>query len=74
MRGRAFGVAVSGLYGVQGLGALSAGLAAERVPAAAVVAVAGGIGLVAVVPCLLALARTRPGVAGRPRTAGPSVP
>ncbi|MGY1609750.1 MFS transporter [Geodermatophilus sp. SYSU D00700] len=74
VRGRAFGVAVSGLYGVQGLGALGAGLAAERVPAAAVVAVAGGIGLVAVVPPLLALARTRPGVAGRHPTAGPSVP
>jgi MFS family permease len=74
VRGRAFGVAVSGLYGVQGLGALGAGLAAERVPAAAVVAVAGGIGLVAVVPCLLALARTRPGVADPRPAAGPSVP
>ncbi len=74
VRGRAFGVAVSGLYGVQGLGALGAGLAAERVPAAAVVAVAGGIGLVAVVPCLLALARTRPGVADARPAAGPSVP
>ncbi|SNS96918.1 Predicted arabinose efflux permease, MFS family [Geodermatophilus saharensis] len=73
VRGRAFGVAVSGLYGVQGLGALGAGLAAERVPAAAVVAIAGGLGLVAVVPPLLALARTRPAVAGRHRTAGPSV-
>ncbi|SFO50867.1 Predicted arabinose efflux permease, MFS family [Geodermatophilus obscurus] len=74
MRGRAFGVAVSGLYGVQGLGALGAGLAAEGVPAAAVVAIAGGVGLVAVVPCLLALVRSRPGVAGRHRAAGPSVP
>jgi predicted MFS family arabinose efflux permease len=73
MRGRAFGVAVSGLYGVQGLGALGAGLAAEEVPAAAVVAIGGGFGLVAVVPCLLALVRTRPGVAGRHRAAGPSV-
>jgi NAD(P)H-flavin reductase len=59
---------------VQGLGALGAGLAAEEVPAAAVVAVAGAIGLAAVVPCLLALARTRPGVAREHRTAGPSVP
>jgi MFS family permease len=74
LRGRAFGVAVSGLYGVQGLGALGAGLAAERLPAAAVVAVAGGVGLLAVVPCLLALVRTRPGVAGRRPAAGPSVP
>ncbi|MGX5657940.1 MFS transporter, partial [Geodermatophilus nigrescens] len=72
-RGRAFGVAVSGLYGVQGLGALGAGLAAERVPPAAVVAVAGGLGLVAVLPGLLGLIRTRPGVAGRHRAAGPSV-
>ncbi|WP_336028771.1 MFS transporter [Geodermatophilus sp. FMUSA9-8] len=72
-RGRAFGVAVSGLYGVQGLGALGAGLAAERVPPAAVVAVAGGLGLVAVLPGLLGLVRTRPGVAGRHRAAGPSV-
>ena len=32
-RGRAFGVAVSGLYGVQGIGALAAGLAAEGVAA-----------------------------------------
>ena len=74
VRGRAFGVAVSGLYGIQGLGALGAGLAAERVPAAAVVAVAGGLGLLAVVPCLVALARTRPGVASGHRAAGPSVP
>ncbi len=74
LRGRAFGVAVSGLYGVQGLGALGAGLATERVPAASVVAIGGGIGLVAVVPCLLALVRTRPDVAGRHRAAGRSVP
>ncbi len=73
LRGRAFGVAVSGLYGVQGLGALGAGLATERVPAAAVVAAAGAVGLVAVVPCLLALSRTRPGVARPQQAAGPSV-
>jgi MFS family permease len=72
-RGRAFGVAVSGLYGVQGLGALGAGLAAERVPPGAVVAVAGGLGLFAVVPPLLGFARTRPAVAGERPAAGPSV-
>ncbi|MBM7807984.1 MFS family permease [Geodermatophilus bullaregiensis] len=72
-RGRAFGVAVSGLYGVQGLGALGAGLAAERVPPGAVVAVAGGLGLLAVVPPLLGFARTRPAVAGDGPAAGPSV-
>ena len=72
-RGRAFGVAVSGLYGVQGLGALGAGLAAERVPPGAVVAVAGGLGLFAVVPPLLGFARTRPAVASERPAAGPSV-
>ncbi len=72
-RGRAFGVAVSGLYGVQGLGALGAGLAAERVPPGAVVAVAGALGLLAVVPPLLGFARTRPAVAGDGPAAGPSV-
>ncbi|SFP61924.1 Predicted arabinose efflux permease, MFS family [Geodermatophilus dictyosporus] len=72
-RGRAFGVAVSGLYGVQGLGALSAGLAAERVPPGAVVALAGGLGLIAVVPPLLGFARTRPAVAGDGPAGGPSV-
>ncbi|PRY51337.1 putative MFS family arabinose efflux permease [Geodermatophilus tzadiensis] len=72
-RGRAFGVAVSGLYGVQGLGALSAGLAAERVPPGAVVALAGGLGLLAVVPPLLGFARTRPAVAGDGPAGGPSV-
>jgi predicted MFS family arabinose efflux permease len=72
-RGRAFGVAVSGLYGVQGLGALGAGLAAEEVPPGAVVAVAGGLGLLAVVPPLLGFARTRPAVAGDGPAAGPSV-
>jgi hypothetical protein len=58
-RGRAFGVAVSGLYGIQGVGALAAGLAAEGLAPSAVVALAGGIGLVAVVPPLLAYGRTR---------------
>ncbi|MEX5717455.1 MFS transporter [Geodermatophilus maliterrae] len=72
-RGRAFGVAVSGLYGVQGLGALGAGLAAERVPPGAVVAAAGGLGLLAVVPPLLGFARTRAAVAGDGPAAGPSV-
>ncbi|WP_448638302.1 MFS transporter [Geodermatophilus sp. URMC 63] len=72
-RGRAFGVAVSGLYGVQGLGALGAGLAAEEVPPGAVVAVAGALGLLAVVPPLLGFVRTRPAVAGDGPAAGPSV-
>ncbi|MGY1828866.1 MFS transporter [Geodermatophilus sp. SYSU D01180] len=72
-RGRAFGVAVSGLYGIQGIGALAAGLAAEGLPPSAVVALAGGIGLVAVVPPLLAYGRTRALVAEDRPTAGPSV-
>ncbi|HEX2075755.1 MAG TPA: MFS transporter [Geodermatophilus sp.] len=71
-RGRAFGVAVSGLYGVQGLGVLGAGLAAEGTAPSVVVALIGGIGMVAVAPVLIAHARTQGHVAaGRP-TAGPS--
>ncbi|WP_308123726.1 MFS transporter [Modestobacter marinus] len=62
-RGRAFGVAVAGLSGVQGLGAILAGLGAERLLPSTVVALCGALGLVAVVGPLLALNRTRP--AGR---------
>jgi MFS family permease len=57
-RGRAFGVAVSGLYGVQGIGALAAGLAAEGVAPSGVLALCGGIGMIAVAPALLAYRRT----------------
>jgi len=71
-RGRAFGVAVSGLYGVQGIGVLSAGAAAEGLPPGAVVAVLGGLGLVAVVPALLAYVRTEGHVAPAAPAAGPS--
>jgi MFS family permease len=73
-RGRAFGVAVSGIYGVQGLGVLGAGLAAEGLPPSAVVALIGAVGLVAVVPPLLALGRTQGHVAGPGPAAGPSGP
>jgi len=59
-RGRAFGVAAAGLAGVQGLGAVLAGLGAEALRPSTVVALSGGIGLVAVVVPLLALRRTRP--------------
>ncbi|RBY93542.1 MFS transporter [Blastococcus sp. TF02-8] len=58
-RGRAFGVAASGLSGIQGLGALVSGVAAEGVGAAVVVAVAGGLGMIAVAPTLVAYRRTR---------------
>ena len=58
-RGRAFGVAVSGLYGVQGLGALAAGLAAEGVAPSGVLALCGGVGMIAVAPALLAYRRTQ---------------
>ncbi len=58
-RGRAFGVAVSGLYGVQALGALAAGLGAEGVSASGVLALSGGVGLIAVAPALVAYRRTR---------------
>jgi hypothetical protein len=71
-RGRAFGVAVSGLYGVQGLGALAAGLSAEGVSASGVVALAGVVGLLAVAPPLLAYRRTRGSVAAPPAGEGPS--
>jgi hypothetical protein len=72
-RGRAFGVAISGLFAVQGLGVLVAGAGAEQLSPAGVVTAAGVAGLVAVLPVLLALLRTRPAVAdGRP-AAGPSM-
>lgn len=59
LRGRAFGVAVSGLYGVQGLGALAAGLAAEGIAPSGVLALCGGIGMIAVAPALIAYRRTQ---------------
>jgi MFS family permease len=71
-RGRAFGVAVSGLYGVQALGALGAGLGAEGVSASGVLALSGGLGLLAVTPALLAYLRTRASVAESAVTEGPS--
>jgi MFS family permease len=63
-RGRAFGVAVAGLSGVQGVGVLLAGLGAERFSPGVVVALAGGIGLLAVAVPLAAVQRTRAGDAG----------
>jgi MFS family permease len=72
-RGRAFGVAVSGLFAVQGLGVLGAGALAEALTPGAVVTSAGVLGLIGVLPALLALTRTRPAVAATPSTAGASV-
>ncbi|GAB4082016.1 hypothetical protein GCM10028783_29650 [Modestobacter muralis] len=63
-RGRAFGVAVAGLYGVQGLGAVLAGVGADLVRPSTVVALSGAIGLAAVVVPLLSLRRSAPGPAG----------
>jgi MFS family permease len=57
-RGRAFGVAVAGLSGVQGLGVLLAGLGAEAFAPSTVVALAGGLGLLAITGPLMALGRT----------------
>jgi MFS family permease len=57
-RGRAFGVAVAGLSGAQGLGVVLAGAGGELLRPTTVVALAGGIGLVAVVVPLLALRRS----------------
>jgi MFS family permease len=71
-RGRAFGVAVSGLYGVQALGALGAGLVAEGVSASGVLALSGGLGLIAVAPALVAYRRTRGSVAAVAAGEGPS--
>ncbi|MGY1661047.1 MFS transporter [Geodermatophilus sp. SYSU D00705] len=72
-RGRAFGVAASGLYGVQGLGVLVAGLAAEGLPAGGVWALLGAVGLLAVVPPLVAYRRTQGHVAAGAEPAGRSV-
>jgi hypothetical protein len=71
-RGRAFGVAVSGLNGVQGIGVLLAGVAAEAMSPAGVLALYGGVGLLAVVVPLMALTRTRGHMAADVVTAGPS--
>ncbi|GAA3165661.1 MFS transporter [Blastococcus jejuensis] len=71
-RGRAFGVAVSGLYGVQGLGALAAGFAAEGVSPSLVVALCGGVGLLAVLPPLLGYRRTQGHMAAPTAAEGPS--
>jgi MFS family permease len=71
-RGRAFGVAVSGLYGVQGLGALGAGLMAEGLRPTAVVALCGMMGLLAVVPSLIGFRRTQGHMAVTGPTEGPS--
>jgi hypothetical protein len=73
-RGRAFGVAVAGLYGVQGVGVLGAGLVAEGLPPTAVVAVSGAAGLLAVVVPLVAYVRTQGHVAPGAAAAGSSVP
>ncbi|TYP87628.1 MFS transporter [Blastococcus xanthinilyticus] len=58
-RGRAFGVAASGLAGAQGIGTLLAGLAAESLDPTLVVALSGGLGMIAVAPALVAYRRTR---------------
>jgi MFS family permease len=71
-RGRAFGVAVAGLYGVQGIGVLGAGLAAEGLPPSGVVAVSGALGLLAVVVPLIAYVRTQGHVAPVDSAAGSS--
>ena len=71
-RGRAFGVAVSGLYGVQAIGAFAAGLGAERASAGSVVAIAGALGLLLVAPVLVAFRRTQGHMADAAAPEGPS--
>jgi MFS family permease len=56
-RGRAFGVAVAGLSGAQGLGVLLAGAGAEVLAPSTVVALCGMVGLVAVARPLAGLRR-----------------
>jgi hypothetical protein len=73
-RGRAFGVAVTGLYGMQGLGVLAAGLAAEGLAPSGVVAVFGAVGLAAIALPLIAFMRTQGHMAADAPTEGPSVP
>jgi hypothetical protein len=69
LRGRAIGVAASGLIGVQGLAVLAGGVVAESASAAAALAGCGVLGLVAAAGLAVALRRTRAGQ-GRPATAG----
>ncbi len=69
-RGRAFGVAIAGLFGAQGLGVVAAGGLASVLPPTTVVIVLGGVGLLVVIPPLVALARTR--LPGGGAVAGPS--
>ena len=57
-RGRAIGVAIAGLWGVQGLGAVLAGAGASVWHPSTVVAAAGAVGLLLVVAPLVRLART----------------
>jgi MFS family permease len=71
-RGRAFGVAVAGLYGVQGVGVLAAGLVAEGLPPSLVVAASGAVGLLAVAVPLAVYRRTQGHVAPAGVTAGSS--
>ena len=71
-RGRAFGLAVSGLYGVQALGAFAAGVGAEGLSAGGVVALSGGLGLLLVAPALVAFRRTQGHMAAGAAAEGPS--
>jgi MFS family permease len=71
-RGRAFGVAVAGLYGVQGIGVLGAGLVAEGLAPTGVVVLSGVVGLLAVAVPLVAFVRTQGHVARAVEAAGSS--
>ncbi len=71
-RGRAFGVAVSGLYGVQAIGAFAAGVGAEALSPGGVVALSGALGLVLVAPALIAYRRTQGHMAAGTAAEGPS--
>lgn len=53
LRGRAFGVAATGLYLTQGVGVLLCGAATATVPAPMVIAVSGGLGVLCLLPIVL---------------------
>jgi MFS family permease len=71
-RGRAFGVAISGLSAAQGIGVLAAGALAEELSAGGVLTAAAVLGAAVVVLPLVAFHRTGGSVAGERQAAGPS--
>lgn len=67
VRGRAFGLAQSGVAVVQGVGYLAAGAAAQWLGAGEAIALAGAVGLVAMLPLLVKWPRELIGAPAAPR-------